>query len=298
MQNFITRPTAALLKRLCICLIVVNLAACSVARLGYSNGETLSYWWLNGYVDFDSSQRAMVGQRLDKLFIWHRQTQLRDYVQLLASAQRRLQHEVSKTDVLADYDELTKRGDRIIEEVAPDLADLALSMNADNFERLQKKFTSNNDDYRKHYLRGDEQEREEYRFKKTMELAEYWFGDFSDAQEAVIRRASDQRPLNNEMWLAARQQRQQTLIALLKRIQLEKPSRDAVAGMLKAYVSSNYVLGSNGTPEMKAFFEASKDGVAQLAVVIINIATPEQKVHATEKLQQWIDDFSSLAGKT
>lgn len=292
------RATASPLKRLCICLIVTCLAACSLARLGYSNGETITYWWLNGYVGFNSDQRPWVRQRIDNMFVWHRRTQLRDYVQILADMQGHLQHEVSKAGVLADYDVLTECGGRIFDQAAPDLADLALSMDADNLNHLAKKFASNNDGFRKDYLRGDPQERQEFRYKKVIELVEYWFGDLSEAQEAAIRRVSDQRPLNNEMWMADRLQRQQTLIALLKRIQLEKPSRVAVIGMLKAYVGNNNLVRSSAGLEMKAFLEASKDSLAQLAVVIVSIATPKQKAHAVAKLQQWMDDFNALADKT
>jgi hypothetical protein len=48
---------------------------------------------------------------------------------------------------------------------------------------------------------------------------------------------------------------------------------------------------------MQTFFDASKDSVAQLTAVIINLATPEQKAHATARLQQWMDDFNALADK-
>ena len=279
-------------------MLVLALAGCSLARLGYSNGDTITYWWLDGYVGFDSSQKPWVRQRIDKLFEWHRRTQLKEYVKLLTVAQKRLLHDVTKEEVLADYEELTKCGDRIIDEMAPDMADLALSMDADNLEHLRRKFDSNNEKYRKDYLHGDVQEKQTYRFTVIMEWAEYWFGDFSDEQEAVIRRASDQRPLNNEMWAADRIQRQQGLIALIKQIQLERPPRAMVTEMIANYVRDNYLLRASATPEMKAFYDASKDGVARLTVIIVNITTPKQKAHATAKLKQWMDDFNTLADKT
>jgi len=279
-------------------LLVLVLTACSLTRLGYSNGDIITYWWLNGYVGFDANQKPWVRQRIENLFAWHRQTQLKGYVTLLSGAQHRLQHEVTKQEVLDDYEALTRCGDRIIDEMAPDMADLALSMDATNLEHLREKFESNNEKYRKDYLRGDLQERQKYRYKVILEWAEYWFGDFSDEQEAMIRRVSDQRPLNNEMWAADRIQRQQGLIALVQRIQREKPPHAVVTEMIKTYVRDNYLLRASATPEMNAFFAASKDGVAQLVVIIVNISTPKQKAHAVARLQQWIDDFNALADKT
>ena len=277
--------------------LVLLLGACSMARLGYSNGDTLVYWWLNGYVDLDSEQSPWVKQRIDKLFLWHRHTQLKTYIPLLVSAQHRLEHNVTKAEVMADYADLTKALDRVIDEASPDLADLAIAMNADNVAALKKKFETNDKKFRKDYLDGNQEQRQEHRYKLVMEWAEYWFGDFSDEQEATIRRASDARPLNNEMWMTDRLERQQTELALINRIHQEKLSHEAATEAVKEYINNNYLVRTNATPEMKAFFEASKDGVAQMAVLIINISTPKQRTHAREKLQQWIDDFNVLQAK-
>jgi hypothetical protein len=278
-------------------LLALLLAACSLGRFGYNNGDTLIYWWLNGYVDFDSGQRPWVKQRIDNLMSWHRHTQLKAYIPVLVAAQHRLDHDVTKAEVLADYQDITKLVDRIFEQAAPDLADLAIAMNADNMAQLKKKFEENDEKFRKDYLKGDTEERQEHRYKMVMEWAEYWFGDFSAEQEAAIRRASDARPLNNEMWVADRVQRQQALIALLTRIHQEKLTHDAATALIRDFMENNYLVRTGAAHEMKAFFEASKDGLAQLSVFIINLATPKQRQHAKDKLQQWITDFNVLAAQ-
>ena len=68
--------------------------------------------------------------------------------------------------------------------------------------------------------------------------------------------------------------------------------------MIKTYVINNYLLRAGATPEMKTFFDASKDSVAQLTVVLVNITTPKQKEPAAARLQQWIDDFNELANQS
>ncbi len=268
-----------------------------MARLGYSNGDTIAYWWLDGYVGFNNAQRPWVQQRIEAFFKWHRRNELKEYVKLLQTAQTRLKHPLTKELVLADYEEVTKCGDRLIDQIAPDMVDLVVSMDADNLEHLKQKFDSNNAKFRNDYLNGDVEDKQKYRYKMVMESAEYWFGDFSDQQEAIIRKASDQRPLNNELWAVDRIQRQLGLTDLIKRIQTEKPSREAAIEMLKSFVATNYVLRPGTSPDMKAFFEASKEGVAQLTVVIVNLTTQKQKDHATARLQQWIDDLSELANQ-
>ena len=79
MQNSIIRTG----RRLFALGLLVLLAACSLGQLGYDHADTIAYWWLNGYVEFDNSQRPWVRQRIDTLYAWHRHTQLKTYVPIL-----------------------------------------------------------------------------------------------------------------------------------------------------------------------------------------------------------------------
>lgn len=284
-----------LTTRFIIFLLVSLLLGCSAARLGYRHGETISYWWLHSYVDFDNEQQPWIKTRIDKLFAWHHKTQLKDYVQLLGSAQKRITHTVTHDELLGDYEDLKKRTMLLVDRALPDLADLALSLNPQQIGSLEKKYASNNEKFRKDYLSGDRTQRQNFRYKKIMQQAEFWFGNFSREQEASIRKASDARPLNNELLMADRVQRQRELIALLKKIHADKPSREAVIALLREHIHTRYFDRSGAPADQKAFFDASHEGAINLALVIVNLTTPEQKAHAIKKAQQWIDDFKEMA---
>jgi hypothetical protein len=87
-------------------------AACSTIRFTYNHGDTLLYWWLNAYVDLDSDQSDWVKKDIDKLFQWHRKTQLHDYAGLLGKMQRQLADgNPTQDELLADYREV--KGARI-----------------------------------------------------------------------------------------------------------------------------------------------------------------------------------------
>jgi hypothetical protein len=276
-------------------LLACLLAGCSALRLGYANGDTFLYWWMNGYIDFTDEQKPWVKVRIDNLFAWHRKTQLASYAQLLAREQQRLQTRVTPADVQTDYAELKKQAMLVLDKALPDLTDLAMSLQPQQIAHLEKKFASNNDSYRKDYLRGDVEDRQQFRFKKVMKQAEYWFGDFSAQQEAQIRAASNARPLDNDLWMAERLQRQQELIRILRKIQTEHPSREVVSGLLRGYIERSFEHFLYA--EHKAFFEASRDGTVQMVALIVNIATPAQKTFAIKRAQKWIEDCRSLAAK-
>ena len=274
-------------------LLACLLAGCSALRLGYANGQSVVYWWLDSYVDFDHDQKPWVKNHIKNLFVWHRKTQLRDYAQLLTHTQQRLQHKLTSADVQADYTAIKQRAMLVAEHALPELADLALSLKPAQIEHIERKFASNNDRYRKDYLRGDLDDRQVFRFKQVMKQAEYWFGNFSVQQEEQIRAASNARPLNNEWWLAERARRQQAIIQLLRRIQAEKPSHDAATVMLREQLPALFDIMTYS--EHKEFFDASREGLFQMIVTIANIATPVQREHAQRRLQKLIEDCNAMA---
>ncbi|WP_226939553.1 DUF6279 family lipoprotein [Janthinobacterium rivuli] len=276
-----------------LAIVLVVMAGCSGLRLAYNNGDTVLYWWLNAYVDLDRDQKGWVRDDIDKLFDWHRKTQLKDYVEILRTGQKQLQGNTTQADLMMDYSEIKQRTQALLLKAAPELADLARSLKPEQIAQMEKKFKSNNEDYRKKYLSGDQEKRQKLRYKKAMEQFELWFGGFSSEQEAIIRKASDARPLNNEIWLDERTRRQQNVLNLVKKVHQEKLSKEASAALITTLIKDSFERLEHS--ERKAFFDAYESSTAQMVLTVIKIATPAQKAHAVKRMQGWIDDFNSLA---
>ena len=196
---------------------------------------------------------------------------------------------------MADYGEIKQRTQALLLKAAPELADLARSLKPEQIAQMEKKFKSNNDDYRKKYLSGDQEKRQKLRYKKAMEQFELWFGSFSSEQEAIIRKASDARPLNNEIWLDERMRRQQNVLNLVKKVHQEKLGKEAAATLITTLIKDSFERLEHS--ERKAFFDAYESSTAQMVLTVIKIATPAQKAHAVKRMQGWIDDFNSLAAQ-
>ena len=276
-----------------LALMLVVVAGCSSLRLAYNNGDTVLYWWLNAYVDLDRDQKGWVREDIDKLFDWHRKTQLRDYVEILRKGQKQVQGNPTQADLMADYSEIKSRTQSLLLKAAPDLADLARSLKPEQIAQMEKKFKSNNDDYRKKFLSGDQEKRQQLRYKKSMEQFELWFGSFSSEQETLIRKASDARPLDNEIWLDERSRRQRNVLALVQKVQNEKLGKEATVALINALIKDSFDRLEHS--DRKAFFDAFENSTAQMILTVIKIATPAQKAHAVKRMQGWIDDFNSLA---
>ena len=276
-----------------LAVMLVIVAGCSGLRLAYNNGDTVLYWWLNAYVDLDRDQKGWVRDDIGKLFDWHRNTQLKDYVEILRTGQKQLQGNITQADLMADYSEIKQRTQALLLKATPELADLARSLKPEQITQMEKKFKSNNEDYRKKYLSGDQEKRQKLRYKKAMEQFELWFGSFSSEQEAIIRKASDARPLNNEIWLDERMRRQQNVLTLVKKVHQEKLGKEAAAALITTLIKDSFERLEHS--ERKAFFDAYESSTAQMILTVIKIATPAQKAHAVKRMQGWIDDFNSLA---
>lgn len=281
------------MRTLFLLVLMVALAGCASLKFTYNNGDTLTYWWLNAYLDLDSEQSKFVKNDIDELFLWHRKTQLKDYVQLLSTVQRQLAGNMTRADLVGDYHDIRDRSERLALKAVPDLADLARTVRPEQIAQMEKKFNSNNETYRKKFIKGDTDKRMKARYQKTLEQLELWFGSFSNEQEAELHKASDARPLDNEMWLEERMLRQKKILATLRKIQQEKLSRDATVTQLNALIKD--IFGRFDSPERKQFYDAFFDGTYNMILTAVKIATPTQKAHAQKRMQNWIGEFNALA---
>jgi len=296
MKNFTT--TEILINRfrtMLLVVLMVAIAGCSSIRFTYNHGDTLVYWWLNNYLDLDSDQSGFVKKDIDNLFQWHRKTQLKDYTQLLANGQRQLANQMTHADLAANFRDIKARTELLAYKALPELADLARTVRPEQIVQMEKKFAKNNVDFRKKFMHGDIEEQQKARFKKSMEQFDLWFGRFSAEQEAVLRKASDARLLDNTIWLDERVRRQKRIIAVLHKVQQEKLSRDATIAVLHNLIRE--VFERAEAPERKAFFDTYTDQTIQMILGAVRIATPAQKAHAHKRMQGWIEDFNTLAAE-
>ena len=283
------------LRSLLLIAMVVTIAGCSSIRFTYNHGDTLMYWWLNNYLDLDSDQSGFVKQDIDKLFQWHRKTQLKDYTQLLANGQRQLAGHMTQADLAANYRDIKARTELLAYKALPELADLARTVRPEQIAQMERKFAKNNDDFRKKFMHGNIEEQQKARFKKSMGQFDLWFGRFSAEQEALLRKASDARVLDNNLWLDERMRRQKRIVAVLRKVQQEKLGRDATIAALHNLITD--VFDRFEAPERKAFFDSYTEQTIQLILSAVKLATPAQKAHAHKRMQGWIEDFNTLAAE-
>ncbi|WP_223851335.1 MULTISPECIES: DUF6279 family lipoprotein [Cupriavidus] len=265
------------------CVALVALGGCNAMKLGYQQGDRLAYWWVDRYVDVSDAQEPPTREAIHRFFSWHRRQQLPEIATVLTRVKGEVAQPVSAAMVQQVQQDTQRLGRQAFENAVPDLADLLLTLTPEQIERMQAKFDESNAKYRKEFLRGNEAARTDARFDKVMEYAKLIYGRFSTEQEKAIREAMGPYMQGAEARYAQRVQRQKEWVALAKEVQGSHPPKPQVEQMLRRYADQWQRPGK----------ENSQPGV-DLTVTIANLTTPEQKAHAVDRFQKWIDDTRSL----
>jgi primosomal protein N'' len=286
------RSTGVRACRLAAIALLALAAACSTLKLGYDNADSLLAFALDSYFDLDDEQEQLARERARTIVAWHRATQLRDYVELIEAAGRRIETSVSVDEVLGYYAEMNRRLVAIGARSAPELALLALTLTPSQIEYFAEKLAQDNAKARRQLARNAGRDALDARVKAGVERAKEWFGTVTPEQERLIRTTLAQRAGNHAWWIAERERQQRELIALLQRIVAERPPPALAARWFEEYFAR---LAEPADPERHAQLQRFRLGNAELIAQLINSASPAQKAALLKKLRGYADDFTTLA---
>lgn len=285
-------PLAATARRVVVASIALLVTACSSVKLGYDNADTLLLFALDSYLDLDDAQQRLARERTRELLAWHRATQLPEYAQFLRDAEKRLRGQVTADEMLALYLRANRALLALGEHAAPDLARLALTLKPVQIEHLERKLAENTSKARRELAGLAGRESLDDRVQRYAERAASWFGELTPAQIDIVRRNLVARPSNQAWWVAERERRQHELVALLKRIESERPDVDTAAGWLRAHFAR---LAQPQDPEERARVLEFRTGNAELVAELVNSASVRQKSVLMGRLRGYAEDFTALA---
>jgi Family of unknown function (DUF6279) len=284
------RPFARLAA---ITALAASVAGCGAMKIGYNNADTLALLQLDNYVDLTADQELAAKERINALMAWHRATQLRDYAAFVDQMRAKVAGPVTAADVMDFNRQLNARMMTVADKAAPDIAHLALTLAPDQIDRAAKKIANDATKARREFVRAEKDSGAE-RTKKYGERAETWFGKLTDEQKEIIRKSLASRPTDATWWIDERERRQREFIALLRKIEADRPTEEVAARWLRTYFTQLNVAPES---ERRARAESYRRGSAELIAQLINHATPEQRVMLDKKLNDYAQDFRSLAAQ-
>ncbi|MDO8787657.1 MAG: DUF6279 family lipoprotein [Sulfuritalea sp.] len=266
---------------------------CSGARLGYANADSLVRWWIDNYLAMSPEQDALARERLASFHAWHRKTQLPDYLALLRQGRKFVAGKPTAADALLLGDGIIRRGRTLAEQATPDIADFLLTVSTEQIERMAGRQAEKNADHAKEaQLAEGESGRRKARYKRVLERAEYWFGDFSGEQKETLRQLINGQSAGSQFWYEERLRRQRDWLVLVRQVQHERPPRERIIELLRDY-AARFDMPTDPTRLARAV--ALRRASAEIAVAIHAMSTAAQRAHAQQKLDELIRDFTELS---
>ncbi|MFM2057214.1 MAG: hypothetical protein RLY71_1599 [Pseudomonadota bacterium] len=264
------------------------LAGCSSVGLVYGNGSTLSFWWLDHYLDFSPAQARQVRAAMDQWFVWHRSERMPQDLVLLERARREVQGDLSAAQICAWIPRAQQWRDAALAPLAGPLAAIASTLSEAQLAHLENRLADKNADWSDEHLQSDPRERQQAVLERVVKNAERLYGSLDRSQTRWLAGRLATSSGNPELALAERRGRQQQLLETLR--DLGRPDTvNAPAQLLQALASLSEPADETGRQQRSAFLAER----CQITAELHNRTSPKQRQHAAETLAGWQRDLAS-----
>lgn len=289
------KSSSRIIAALCIAALCAALTTgCSALRIAYGTAPDLAYWWVDGYIDFNDEQTPRAREAIAQWFAWNRKTQLQDYAAVLTRASTEVLADTTPARVRAWQDELVPRLHLAFDRIAPQAADLMLTVTEAQVKHLERRYAKYNDDYRDDFLQPDPAKRARAAQKRTVDRAEELYGSLSDAQVAMITETLAHSPFDPEIWFAERQKRQQAMVQMLRRLREQNATREQALAALRAYADA---VEQSPRADYRRYAENLAEFNWAFAARLHNSMSPAQRRRAADRLSGWADDLRAIAAQ-
>lgn len=270
------------------------LTGCSAVRLAYNQAPDITYWWLDGYVDFSEPQSLRAKEALVDWFSWHRRTELPQYATLLSRARAEVSGPATAEQACRWFDELNVRFDAAFERALPGLADVMRHLSPAQVAHLEHKYAENNETLAEDYLQDRPEARVKVQFNRALDRIEMIYGRMSGAQRERIAALALQTPFDPQRWLAERRRRQQDTLQTLTRLSGDQATVEQAMVALRVLVQRSRVSPNE---EYRDYQQRLVKFNCAFAAQVHNMSTPEQRARAADQLKDWEDDARWLAAR-
>jgi hypothetical protein len=270
------------------CLI---LHACTLLQVTYNQSPELIYWWLDDHVDFESAQSEQIRTDLKSLQIWHRQTQLNTFANLLQRMSVMAQDNITGDQVCAVVDEARNTLPALISQIEPIATRLAQTVKVRQLRQMERKYRRSNKTWRAEWMDGTPEERLSLRVDKGLEQSQRFYGRLDSTQRALLAQMATESPFNADMSYTERQRRQNAILSLIQDWQKEQSSKDVAQDQIRALLQSLYISTDE---KYKNYAQQQLQYNCMSVAKLHNATTPAQKTRAVKTLKGYENDLREL----
>lgn len=287
-----------LLRIIGAALLIMGLQGCGALRLAYNQSPLATYWYLDGYLDFNPTQRPLAKAALDDIHQWHRQTQLPLYIETLEKLQQQMPKDMTAAQACTLYDEVQGRLLKTFEGIAGRLQtegdgagmQVLASLDSAQLAHLQTKLAKANAKYRQDYVDGSASRRRDKRLEQVVSRAENLYGNLTNKQEALLDARLEASGFQPDVFYAERLRRQQDLLQTLRNL---SPASAASMSTNLGGVFARVALSPD--PNYRDYSQKTRLQGCQTFADLHNSTSPEQRLTAARKLQNYALDLRALS---
>jgi hypothetical protein len=269
---------------LALCIV---LAGCDSTQFLYNRAHWLLGYQADRYLDLDQVQTVSVNQKLNHWLNWHRRTQLICYAELIIQFETRARTTLTRADIIWLESELKLYYEAAIFSATPPIAQILGDLNSEQIDHLEKRLAKDHAKLARQ-VRTDDESRLQRRAKKTVGGLKKWFGHLSRTQVAWIEQHSMALPDTYASWLEYREQRDGSLIDLLR----ANTDPQTIADTIKLLWTG---AESPAADKLEALMADMMSQSKKLAIDFYAMASAEQKAHFWRRLNNYRSDFLQLA---
>lgn len=276
-------------------VLALGLAGCSTLKLAYNNLPELAYWWLDGYLDFESSQTPRVRDELDRLLAWHRRSELPQWIAILQKAQALASDDSTPAQACELGEAVRTRLLALAEQAEPAGAELALTLTPAQLDHLQQKYARQNAEYRSDWLDKSREEQLAKRYERWLDRSEDFYGSLDEAQKKALRQMAADSAFSASLFDAERKRRQRMLLGSLRSLGAAAP---APAGEARQVLHAYVRTVADPPPgrwreQQQALWQEGCRNVAALH----NMTTPAQREQAVRRLRGYEAELRALSAQ-
>ncbi len=267
------------------------LGGCATLRLSYSQSDQLTYWWLDGYADFNSAQTPRVRAALAEGLRWHRTTQLPDILAQIERASAEATEPATAAQMCRWHGDLVQRASTAFEHFLPALAELTPTLTPQQLQHLEHKYEKNNEKFVAEYLQSDPEDRLKAAVKRAVDRAEMLYGRIERAPRERIAAGVAQSPFDPQLQLEEHRRLQHEVLDTLRRLKAEGANPMQIQAAWRG-VAQHMVVSPNEAH--RVYQQRLLAYNCALAAQVHNASPPPQRQRAAKRLKSWADDLRPL----
>ena len=272
--------------------LLAGLAGCSAIKLGYNSLDSVAYWWLDSYVDFNSQQAPRVREDIARLHQWHRAEELPRLAEMLGRMEQLVPGDITPAQACAFVDEFRQRMRALSDRAEPAVVTLATGLQPDQVQHLEHKYEKNNEKFRDDWVKLTPAGQREKRYEQFLERSEMIYGRLEEPQREALRRDIERSIIDPRRILADRQRRQQDALQTLRQLLESKPGFDTARKQLRAYLAR---FENPPDAAYREYQEALIQEGCRSFAIMHNSTSPAQREAAVRRLRAYQRDLRELA---